>query len=86
MFSRVAANATKSSATGAAGMALRFRPFAGQARFASKQAVGSQGRAMPVHRSRATAPVDNLDATLTIRVCTLFVYCGRIRALEAEYK
>lgn len=70
MFSRVLVAASKPSATGAAGMASRFRPFAGQARFASKQAFGgSQGRAMPVQRSRATAPVDNLDATLTIRVC-----------------
>ncbi|ROW14518.1 hypothetical protein VPNG_03135 [Cytospora leucostoma] len=68
MFSRVFAAATKSSATGAVGMASRFRPLAGQARFASKQAFdGSKGRAMPVQRLRATAPVDNLDATFTIR-------------------
>lgn len=70
MFSRVFVAASKSSATGAAGMASRFRPLAGQARFVSKQAFdGSKGRAMPVQRSRATAPVDNLDATFTIRVC-----------------
>lgn len=68
MSSRVFAAAFKSSATGAAGMAPRFRPLAGQARFVSKQAFdGSKGRAMPAPRTRATAPVDNLDATFTIR-------------------
>lgn len=73
MFSRVFVAATKSSAPGAAGMAFRCRPFAGQARFASKQAfaAGSKGREMPNQRSRATAPVENLDATLTIRVGVL---------------
>lgn len=69
MFSRVFITATKSSATGAVGKAPRIRPFAAQARFLSKQAFdGSKGRAMPLHRPRATAPVDNLDATFTIRV------------------
>lgn len=69
MFSRVFAAASKSSATGAAGMASRLRPMAGQARYSSKQAFdGSKGRAMPSARPRATAPVDNLDATFTIRV------------------
>ncbi|KAG6366853.1 hypothetical protein INS49_001034 [Diaporthe citri] len=68
MFSRVFAAASKSSATGAAGMAFRLRPMAGQARYLSKQAFdGSKGRAMPSARPRATAPVDNLDATFTIR-------------------
>ncbi|KUI54927.1 Carbamoyl-phosphate synthase arginine-specific small chain [Cytospora mali] len=68
MFSRVFVAASKSSATGAVGMASRFRPLAGQVRFASKQAFdGSKGRAMPVPKTRATAPVDNLDATFTIR-------------------
>lgn len=69
MFSRVLITATKSSATGAVGMTPRIRPFAAQTRFLSKQASdGIKGRAMPLHRPRATAPVDNLDATLTIRV------------------
>lgn len=69
MFSRIFAVASKSSATGAAGMASRLRPMAGQARYLSKQAFdGSKGRAMPSSRLRATAPVDNLDATFTIRV------------------
>lgn len=68
MFSRVFVAASKSSATGAAGMASRLCPMAGQARYLSKQAFdGSKGRAMPSPRLRATAPVDNLDATLTIR-------------------
>lgn len=68
MFSRVFAAASKSSATGAAGMASRLRPMTGQARYLSKQAFdGSKGRAMPSVRPRATAPVDNLDATFTIR-------------------
>ncbi|KAL1879779.1 Multifunctional pyrimidine synthesis protein CAD [Diaporthe australafricana] len=68
MFSRVFAAASKPSAAGAAGMASRLRPMAGQARYLSKQAYdGSKGRAMPLHRPRATAPVDNLDATFTIR-------------------
>lgn len=72
MFSRVFIAATKSSAPGAAGMAMaaRSRPF-GQLRFASKTALaGSKGREMPApnQRARATAPVENLDATLTIRV------------------
>lgn len=40
-----------------------------QTRFASKAfAGGSGGRAMPAQQTRATAPVNNLDATLTIRV------------------
>lgn len=69
MFSRVFTAASKSSATGAAGMAFRLRPAAGQVRYLSKQAFdGSKGRAMPSARPRATAPVDNLDATFTIRV------------------
>lgn len=69
MLSRFFFAASKSSATGAAGMAYRLRPFVGQARFASKQAHdGSRGREMPVHRARATAPVEGLDATFTIRV------------------
>lgn len=68
MFSRVFTAASKSSATGAAGMASRLRPMAGQARHLSKQTLdGSKGRAMPSSRPRATAPVDNLDATFTIR-------------------
>ncbi|POS80716.1 carbamoyl-phosphate synthase [Diaporthe helianthi] len=68
MFSRVFTAASKSSATGAAGMASRLRPTASQARYLSKQAFdGSKGRAMPASRPRATAPVANLDATLTIR-------------------
>ncbi|KAJ0115366.1 hypothetical protein N8I77_000734 [Diaporthe amygdali] len=68
MFSRVFATASKSSAAGAAGMASRLRPMPCQARYLSKQAYdGSKGRAMPLHRPRATAPVDNLDATFTIR-------------------
>lgn len=69
MFSRILVTATKSSATGAVGMAPRIRPYAAQTRFLSKQASdGIKGRAMPLHRPRATAPVDNLDATFTIRV------------------
>lgn len=69
MLSRAFTAASKSSATGAAGMALWARPFVGQTRFASKQAfAGSKGREMPAARPRATAPVDGLDATLTIRV------------------
>ncbi len=43
--------------------------LATQTRFLSKQAMhGSKGRIMPETISRATAPVANTDATLTIRV------------------
>lgn len=66
MFSRIS-YITKPAAQGAAGMASRLGV---QARFASNTAPGSLGRKMPAPRSRATAPVKNLDATLTIRVST----------------
>lgn len=41
-----------------------------QIRFVSKRAIPgvSSGRTMPVHLSRATAPVKDLDAVFTIRV------------------
>ena len=81
MFSRVAARLPKPSAVAAGGIPSRI---SGQLRFASKQASqGSRGRAMPSQPSRATAPVSNLDATLTIRVRLARlktpshpVYCG----------
>ncbi len=67
MFARVAIPLTKPAGFGAArGLASRM---ATQTRFLSKQAnQGSKGRSMPETVSRATAPVANLDATLTIRV------------------
>ncbi|KAL1844946.1 hypothetical protein VTK73DRAFT_1451 [Phialemonium thermophilum] len=56
-------------AQAAGGLVFRSRVPV-QARFVSQKTVaGSKGRTMPVHRSRATAPVKNLDATFTIRVC-----------------
>lgn len=67
MFSRLAVRTYKPSALGAAGLSSRL---AAQARFQSqKAAIGSKGRTMPAYNTRATAPVNNMDATLTIRVC-----------------
>lgn len=66
MFASTATRLFKPAAAGAAGLRSRM---AVQSRLVSQKAMGgSKGRTMPVHRSRATAPVKNLDATFTIRV------------------
>lgn len=63
MFSRVAIRAANPSALG------RLT----NARFISNKVVagvaGSKGRIMPKQSPRATAPADNAEATLTIKVC-----------------
>lgn len=67
MFSSVSIRLFKPAASGAAG--LRFR-LATQTRLVSQKASsGSKGRTMPLRPSRATAPVTDVDATFTIRVC-----------------
>lgn len=68
MFSRFAVTAAKPTAIGAFRVTARLSPLASQVRFVSSHVLdGSKGRKMPVQRSRATAPVNNLDATFTIR-------------------
>ncbi|KAG5926686.1 Amino-acid acetyltransferase, mitochondrial [Claviceps africana] len=59
MFSRLAVNLAKPAVQSAA---LRS-----QARFASQKTAGTLGRKVPSGTSRATAPVESLPATLTIR-------------------
>ncbi|KAG5999134.1 Amino-acid acetyltransferase, mitochondrial [Claviceps pusilla] len=59
MFSRLAGNVAKPAVKS---VALRS-----QARFASQKTAGSLGRKAPFNSSRATAPVESLPATLTIR-------------------
>ena len=66
MFSRFAVRALKPAGMSTRGPAPRFVL---QARFMSQQAPdGSKGRSMPAPRTRATAPVTNQSAILTIRV------------------
>ncbi|KAH6688051.1 carbamoyl-phosphate synthase [Plectosphaerella plurivora] len=63
MFARVASRFTTPVVPVTAGLSSRLGV---QYRLSSSKA-GSLGRKMPATRSRATAPVNNLDATLTIR-------------------
>jgi len=69
MFSSASIRLFNPAAFGASGLRSRLSV---QTRLLSQKAVaGSKGRAMPVQQSRATAPVKDLDATFTIRVCVL---------------
>lgn len=65
MFARLAINLAKPATKPAAALKPRM---AFQIRFVSQATAGSTGRKMPFKATQATAPVDSLPATFTIRV------------------
>lgn len=69
MFSRLAINLAKPAVKPPAAFNHRM---AFQIRFVSQATTGSTGRKMPFKATQATAPVDSVPATFTIRVCAYF--------------
>ena len=83
MISRVAASLAKPS-----GFQASARVAAHARSMSQKATGGSRGRAMPVLPSRATAPVSNLNATFTIRVCLVDrqLYESRWEAILTDFE